>query len=232
MSYVALSENSVTLNPMVSDQWGEKPSWPRSWDVPHRVAAATCPVRCLRKCQFQEENMDGFIWFWMIYMFYMILDGVIWCCIWFCMGLSDVERICLICIGKIGMYVRTSRFQPENSNGEKIILTSTSHNFHDSSVHQIIRFGFLGQTGGCLRHKGDCSGLRKTAKNQPRPSPLEQENQIGCWIIPSGNLLQFAMENTPFSWLIYLFKMVKFYSYVNVYQRVHESDAESYMTHT
>ena len=98
----------------------------------------------------------------------------------FLIGLSDVERICLICIGKIGMYVRTSRFQPENSNGEKIILTSTSHNFHDSSVHQIIRFGFLGQTGGCLRHKGDCSGLRKTAKNQPRPSPLEQENQIGC----------------------------------------------------
>ena len=38
--------------------------------------------------------------------------------------------------------------------------------------------------------------------------------------VPSGNLLQFAIEHGPFSSLIYLLKMVIFHSFLYVYQRV------------
>ena len=36
------------------------------------------------------------------------------------------------------------------------------------------------------------------------------------WVIPSGNLLQLAIEKGPFSSLIYLLKMVIFHSYVSL----------------
>ena len=37
------------------------------------------------------------------------------------------------------------------------------------------------------------------------------------WNLPSGNVLHNSSSNSPFSSLIYLFKMVIFDSYVNVY---------------
>ena len=71
---------------------------------------------------FKEMSVPArkYGWFYMIlYDLYVLYDfvWVIWCCIWFCMGLSDVERICLICTGKIGMYVRTYRSSPKKCNG-------------------------------------------------------------------------------------------------------------------